>query len=113
MFALTTMFVSDIERSLAFYRDLLGLPLLEETQAGPNRIAFLGREGDVRLELIQGAVPPAPSESLSVGVVPADLPRALDACTGSAEGPLSPAPGITFWFVRDPDGYRVQLLNKA
>ena len=105
------MFVSDLERSLAFYCGLLGLPLLEEKQAGPNRIAFLGQGDTTHLELIQGAVPPAPSGSISVGIVPAGLTQALDACADSAEGPVSPAPGVTFWFVRDPDGYRVQLLS--
>lgn len=26
-------------------------------------------------------------------------------------GPISPSPGVTFYFVRDPDGYCVQLLE--
>ena len=111
-FVLTTMNVSDLDRSLTFYRDLLGLPVAGQIgEAGDAfRIAFLGDAQGTRLELIQGHGAPQPSETISVGIVPRDLQAALEACRDTAQGPISPNPYTTFWFVRDPDGYRVQLL---
>ena len=41
-FVWTTIQVADLDRSLAFYHDLLGLPVAERFQAGPNEIAMLG-----------------------------------------------------------------------
>lgn len=111
-FVLTTINVSDLDRSLIFYCDLLGLPVTGQVgEAGDAfRIAFLGDAWGTRLELIQGHGAPQPSEAISVGIVPRDLEAALEACNDTVQGPVSPNPHTTFWFVRDPDGYRVQLL---
>ena len=111
-FVLTTINVSDLDRSLIFYCDLLGLPVTGQVgEAGDAfRIAFLGDARGTRLELIQGHGAPQPSEAISVGIVPRDLEAALEACNDTVQGPVSPNPHTTFWFVRDPDGYRVQLL---
>lgn len=111
-FLLTTMNVSDMEKSLAFYRDLLGLPVAGQIGAEGDafRISFLGDAEGTRLELVQGHGAPAPSEAISIGFSVENLQAVLDACRATAEGPISPNPHTTFWFVRDPDGYRVQLL---
>ncbi len=111
-FVLTTINVSDLDRSLIFYCDLLGLPVTGQVgEAGDAfRIAFLGDARGTRLELIQGHGAPQPSEAISVGIVPRDLEAALEACNDTVQGPVSPNPHTTFWFVCDPDGYRVQLL---
>lgn len=113
MFILTTLWVSDLEKSLTFYRDLLGLPLLNQFQAGPNRIAMLGEAEGTHLELIEGKTIPDPSLSVSIGFAPKDLSAVLAACAGEAEGPISPNPNTTFWFVGDPDGYRIQLVDRG
>ena len=41
-FVWTTIQVSDLDRSLAFYHDLLGMPLCERFQGTGNEIAMLG-----------------------------------------------------------------------
>ena len=114
-FVLTTMNVSDLNRSLEFYCGLLGLPVAGRIGAPEDgfAIAFLGEADGTRLELVQGYGAPMPSEAISVGVVPKDLQAVLEACKDHAEGPIRPNPHTVFWFVRDPDGYRVQLFEKA
>ena len=109
---LPTINGSALDSRLNFYRDLLGLPVAGQVgEAGDAfRIAFLGDARGTRLELIQGHGAPQPSEAISVGIVPRDLEAALEACSDTVQGPVSPNPHTTFWFVRDPDGYRVQLL---
>ena len=114
-FVLTTMNVTDMEKSLAFYRDLLGMSVGGQIGAEGDafRITFLGEKDGTKLELIQGNGAPQPSESISIGFVPKDLQAVLDACKDTVVGPISPNPNTTFWFVRDPDGYRVQLMENA
>ena len=67
----TGFVVADIDKSVAFYRDTIGLTLLHEWEAGPNRprptgshsthvkAAFLSLGNGHKLELIQYVVPPS------------------------------------------------------
>ena len=41
-FTLTTLIVKDLDRSLAFYRDVLGMPLITRFATGAGEIAMLG-----------------------------------------------------------------------
>ncbi|MFJ6717689.1 VOC family protein [Streptomyces sp. NPDC091259] len=50
--------VTDLERSLAFYRDALGFGLLGEGKEDGRRFAFLGRDGELVLTLWQQADDP-------------------------------------------------------
>ncbi|AZM89183.1 VOC family protein [Streptomyces sp. W1SF4] len=50
--------VTDLERSLAFYRDALGFALLGEGKEEGRRYAFLGRDGELVLTLWQQAEGP-------------------------------------------------------
>lgn len=108
---LTTIFCSDMEKSLAFYRDLLELPLVDTIRENGRHISFLGSKEGTKLELIVGAGAPKPSESISIGIAPSDIQKILQIYQGPVEGPISPNPHLTFWFLQDPDGYRVQLLQ--
>ncbi|WP_409472095.1 VOC family protein [Streptomyces sp. HC307] len=50
--------VTDLDRSLAFYRDVLGFALLAEGKEDDRRYAFLGEEGHLVLTLWQQAQQP-------------------------------------------------------
>ncbi|HCX61202.1 MAG TPA: glyoxalase, partial [Clostridiales bacterium] len=51
-FLWTTIHVKNMEESLAFYQDVVGLKLMNRFNAGPGmEISFLG-EGETKLELI-------------------------------------------------------------
>ena len=114
-FTWTTIQVSDLDKSLAFYRDLLGLPVVSRFQGGPNEIAMLGEPDGTHLELLCKPEPlPAPiGQGVSVGLQPDDLPAILEklAAQGVTPQPVSPNPNLTFYFVKDPDGYTVQLVK--
>lgn len=111
MFVLTTLYVSNLEESLAFYCGLLKIPLIHRFQAGPNEIAMLGEEHGTHLELIAGETAPCPSSSISIGFALQQLPALLSTLGSAVQGPIMPNPQTRFWFVCDPDGYRVQLLE--
>ena len=59
-FTWTTIHVRDLDQSLAFYHDLLGLPIQERFGPPGHEIAMLGPEEGTRLELIGGGEIPRP-----------------------------------------------------
>lgn len=108
-FLWTSLHVSDLEESLEFYCDRLGLSLQERFD-GPLPIAFLGG-GDTALELIQGQ--PEPSQGISLGFGVTDLAGWREKLSDANPSEImSPAPEISFAFFTDPDGYLIQLVEK-
>ncbi len=116
-FVWTTIQVSDLDRSLAFYHDLLGMPLCERFQGTGNEIAILGDPQGTKLELLCSPAPKAenPGQGLSLGLAPEDLDQLLaklQAAGLEVSPPISPNPNLIFHFVKDPDGYTVQLVKQ-
>lgn len=114
-FMWTTLQVSDLDRSLAFYRDVLGFPLESRFPGHNNEIAMLGTPDGTKLELLCLGQP-APAQAgagVSVGFIPDDIPAVLEklAALGITPPPISPNPELTFYMVPDPDGYMVQLVK--
>ena len=116
---LVTLHVSDLEESLRFYRDLLGVPVAEAFGGGSGpRIAMLGQKGRPNVELIQTgrAVPEPRGQGVSVGFLTGDLDGLLSRIRAGSDapitGPVSPNPHLRFYFVTDPDGYQVQLMEQ-
>ena len=123
------MAVADMDRSVGFYRDLLGLKLIlrkHDARTGTD-VAFLDAGGG-QLELLAPAAGLAPAEDLpptqagvrhitftvddvdttfadliAAGVVPLESPR--DANTRELLSRVA--------FVRDPDGIIVELVSRA
>ena len=56
--------VKDIEASKAFYQNVVGLELLDEMihTNGTMKLAFLGIDGSIIVELIEGYNPDLPTE---------------------------------------------------
>ena len=113
-----SLFVRDLESSVGFYRDILGL---RETGRGKNgRIVFLSagaHHHDVSLELARADahVLPAGAPGLyHVAFCVGGSREALDAARRDAEQaglvPFGEAGGATPCFcVKDPDGHTVEL----
>lgn len=110
----TTFKVADLKRSVEFYNEILGLPIVNEIKAGPKHIIFLGDEGS-EIELIEGeGVPSNPGEGVSVGIVFENAEALAEKLKGLGKeviGPISPNPNLKFFFVSDPDGYTIQLCE--
>ena len=113
-----SLFVRDLEASLRFYRDLLGLA--ETGRAKDGRIAFLSaglHHHDVSLELARrdGAPPPKGAPGLyhiafCVGRSAEELEAARRDARGLGLTPFGEMQGTTPCFcVRDPDGHEVEL----
>lgn len=110
--------VADVARSTAFYRDVLGLPLL--FSAGPN-LAFLAA-GPVRLMLTapqgEGDGPAGTGSVLYFKVPDADATHAALLARGAtdAHAPrlVARMPDHALWigFVRDPDGHLIGVMEE-
>ena len=116
-FTWTTIRVRDLDKSLAFYHDLLGLPLQERFGPPGHEIAMLGPEEGTKLELLceDQPLPESPAPCLSMGFAPenmAQLLADLEKAGRPVSPPMSPNPTLRFYFMQDPDGYTVQLVEE-
>ena len=114
----STLHVSDLERSLAFYQDILELPVTRRMDAGPHgQIAFLSA-GDVEIELIRQTDAPVPisGDSISWGFAVASLESFMEKLKVHGipvlKGPIQPSPFVRFLFIQDPDGMTIQIVEQ-
>jgi len=114
-FALTTLYVKDMEKSLSFYHDLLGMPVIRRLSMGPGReMAFLGTAGDVNLELITSDAN-VTYAGFSIGFEVDDLEAAkerLEVNGYALKREIKPAPTVTLAFFNGPNGEEVELMGK-
>lgn len=113
-----TLRIGDVAASLHFYHDILGLPIgMRHTVAGSDMI-MLGTANDPKVELLytENTVP-APGNGISIGLSVDSLQDMLERMADNGipilSGPISPGPGIAFFFVADPDGYAVQFVEQT
>lgn len=109
----TTILVKDLERSVAFYRDIIGLPIVRRLSGSHGSIVFLG-ESDTNIELVEhphADVVTGNRISLGFAVDSLDAMLKFVASKGIAveSGPFQPNEHIKFFYVLDPDGVRVQF----
>ena len=120
-FCWVTINVRDLDRSVAFYRDIAGLSVNRRYSPMPGtEIAFLGSaETSTEVELIRNAKNDdcAYGKDISIGFEVASVDETLRAFAerGVAihSGPFSPNPAVKFFYVLDPDGLRVQFVQKS
>lgn len=119
-FLWTTIHVENLEESINFYTDLLGLKLLKRFLAGPGmEIAFLGNEteGETLIEFIKssshGKV--QHSESISIGFAVKSVETMLtivnDKNIPIHSGPFE-TPTTRFFLIKDPNGLNIQFFEQ-
>ena len=123
--------VSDLDASIAWYRETLGFELLSSYGWPGVRAAFIGR-GDIRIELFQNAdaAPMSderrqPETNLRIGGIGhlalgvADLDVAVDDLQGRQVEIVAPprevpdGSGSRFAFIRDNEGMLVELFEQG
>lgn len=122
-----TLHVSDSQRSLAFYRDLLGFALLEEhkTVDQPDSVTLILDAGNShRLRLESFTTPPRASTWLRNDLQPGYrhlgfFVQSVDATTARLKAagvpftldPLDATGGVRIAFFTDPDGILLEVLE--
>ena len=109
-----TLYVKDIEKSLKFYTEVVGLDVLDKMGDGHgNDIVFVG-SGDTQVELISTAKDFTAGSGISLGFIPSSLEDAKallqEKGFGAGGDIMSPNPHTHFFFVKDPDGNTVQFI---
>ena len=121
----TMLRVGDLDRSIAFYTEVLGMQLLRRQDYPDGRftLAFVGygpEEQEAVLELTHNWDTPAYDLGNGYGHVALAVPDAAAACAAieqrggkvvRAAGPMKHGTTIIA-FVEDPDGYRIELIQR-
>jgi catechol 2,3-dioxygenase-like lactoylglutathione lyase family enzyme len=113
--------VSDMDRAVKFYRDILELPVLfvEEDHDHNEKFAFLQLEGG-NLELLgdlKGTLPPNPPKFLHCPHLAFNVPdmnafcKKLAHASVSYEGPFLIPRKVTWMYFKDPDGNALEACQ--
>ena len=117
-FIFATIHVKSLEDSIRFYEDVMGMKLVRRFSGGAGiDIAFLA-DGPAEMELIcdRNAKLPVYGEWPSLGFAVDDLDQAMkDMATHGIEivsGPFQPNPATRFFFIKDPDGIQLEIIEQ-
>ena len=121
----TMLRVGDLERSIAFYRDVMGMQLLHTTDRPEQRysLAFVGYGDEATgavLELTYNYGVERYELGTAYGHVAIEVDDAKAACEavrakgGKVTREAGPVKGGTtvIAFVQDPDGYKIELIQR-
>lgn len=115
-FCWCTLTVKNLEESLRFYEEFVGLKIDRRFNIESNgQIVFLG-DGDTKLELIyhpdNDEVVMGKDITIGFEVESLEDKMKLAAENGmEIQGPFQPNPRIRFIFVKDPNGLTVQFVE--
>lgn len=116
----TMVRVSDIDQSLAFYCDLLGLTEIRRRDSDKGRytLVFLAAPGDERaqIELTHNWDPEQYSGGRNFGHLAYEVEDIYAACQRLMDGGVTinrPPRDGRMAFVRSPDGISIELLQKG
>ena len=116
-FCWTTIIVNNLEESLKFYQEIIGLPLIRKfkTDSG-TEIAFMGNE-ETKLELmtIKANRKVNIGQDISIGFEVESVDKMIayfkEKDIEIHSGPFQPNPHIKFFYLLDPNGLKVQLVE--
>jgi lactoylglutathione lyase len=118
-FCWSTITVKDMDESLKFYVDIVGLTVNKRFHAGPGvEIAFLG-DGETKVELLCNKEIKEVSfgQSISLGFQVNSVDKMMTLVKengiGIHSGPFQPNEHTKFFFVLDPNGLIIQFVESV
>ena len=109
-----TLHVKDIDASVRFYEQIVGLRETRRMPGPGGGIVFLG-DGETQIELIgsgTGCIGAGVSVSFAVDDLDAKMAGVQEMGIAIHSGPFAPSPHIRFFHVQDPDGLIVQFVEQ-
>lgn len=117
-FLWTTLLVDNMDESLKFYEDIVGLKLADRFQAGPGmEISFLG-EGETKVELIcsEKLKKLDAGNRVTLGFKVESLDEKINFIKEKGidiiTGPVQPNPSIKYFIIKDPNGVKIQFAEQ-
>jgi lactoylglutathione lyase len=119
----THLLVRDLARSVAFYRDVLGLPLATEVPERRAAFVWVGGEGNAMLGLWETSAPIGMRLHFAFAVRAEDVLASVDALKAAGVAPLgfhgepTDEPVVLGWmpavavYFRDPDGHSLEFIG--
>jgi lactoylglutathione lyase len=118
-FCWSTLKVKNLEESLKFYQEIVGLNISTRFNAGPGReIVFLG-DGETKVELIcdEALKEISYGDSISLGFQVRSVDEMMNIVKEKGiaihSGPFQPNPHTKFFYVLDPNGLKIQFVENA
>ncbi len=117
-FIWSTLKIINMEESLKFYEEVIGLKV--DSRFKPNEkleIAFLG-DGETKVELIcaKGSSDLSIGSDISWGFQVDSLAEFTNFLVAKnieiIEGPIQPNPFTKFIYIKDPNGLKIQVVEK-
>ena len=112
--------VSDMDKSIYFYRDILGMKVVEQKNSPRgSKLVFL-KFPDMDCELELCSFPDSgnvhvPEDLVHLAFEVDDLERCIERLTVAGvlitEGPIESSKGTRFIFSEDPDKYEIELMQ--
>ncbi len=112
-----TINVKNLEESLKFYQDVVGLNISRRFKAGPDmEIAFVS-DGNIEIELIYNEKMKDVNigQDISIGIevdsVKDKMHYLKNINVDIHSGPFEPNENIVYFFVLDPNGLKIQFIE--
>lgn len=111
-----TINTTNLENSIVFYTDVIGLTVRLDLRNTANLpIVFLSANADdTAIELIENKENPYAGSGISIGFQVHDVEASHKEMTEKGLNPspiISPNPNTKFFFIKDPNGLNIQLIN--
>jgi lactoylglutathione lyase len=119
----THLLVSDLARSVAFYRDVLGLSVAYEVPKRRGALVWIGGEGKAMLGLWETSAPLGMQYHFAFSVRVEDVIASVQALRDAGVAPLgfhgepTDEPVVLTWmpaiavYFRDPDGHHLEFIS--
>jgi catechol 2,3-dioxygenase-like lactoylglutathione lyase family enzyme len=106
-----SVLVTDLERSRRFYRDLLGLREIAKPRTFDFQVLWF-QLGDTQLHLLRkDRADTISPRHFALRVADCAAARALCRSRGIAIRETTPIPGADRFFIADPDGNRIEVIQ--
>lgn len=120
-FLWVTFKVINMEKSVQFYKDVVGLEIQRQFTASPTmEIVFLGDQDGTKVELIfdrDNEVQLGYPEHLSLGFAVDNIEEKIKEVSQKGvavhSGPFRPGVNTEFFYVVDPNGLKIQFVKEG